>query len=196
MRLLSSGGVRRDMHELQFEPVGVVEEHGVVTRQVTVRLRAALDLHLVGAQPLGALVDRAARRRLEGDVMQADAVAVVWAVAGRRRLPQAERAARGAEVVDRLAALALDLAEAVPPERAQQLAVERQAALDRGDDDVEMVEAARAHDACSRGSAVVRQFLSAPVADGARRHLRVDALLDQLLTELALRTPAQEQPGD
>jgi hypothetical protein len=43
--------------------------------------------------------------------------------------------------VNRLAALALDLARPVPAERAEQLAVERQAALDRGDDDVDVMQA-------------------------------------------------------
>jgi hypothetical protein len=45
--------------------------------------------------------------------------------------------------VDGLAALSLDLAQALPAERPQQPAVERQAALDRGDDDVEVMNARR-----------------------------------------------------
>jgi hypothetical protein len=74
-------------------------------------------------------------------VVQADAVAVLLALARGRRLAQAERAARAAEVVDRLAALALDLGRPVPPQRAEQLAVEGQAALDRGNDDVDVMQA-------------------------------------------------------
>jgi hypothetical protein len=141
MELLSSGGVRRDMHELELEPVGVVEEHGVVTGLVPVGPGAALDLGVLGAQPVGPLVDGRPRDGLERDVVEADAVAVDRSAVFRRRLAQAERAPRTCQVVDRLAALALDLAQPVPAERPQQLAVEGQAALDRGDDDVEMVDA-------------------------------------------------------
>ena len=65
------------MHELELEPVGVVEEHGVVPGLVPVGLRAALDLGVVRAQPLGPLVDGRPRGDLERDVVQADAVAVV-----------------------------------------------------------------------------------------------------------------------
>ena len=75
--------------------------------------------------------------------MQADPVAVEPAEA--LRLAEPDRAARPAEVPDRLAALALDLRDAVVAERAEQVAVERQAALDRGDDEVDVVDARRAH---------------------------------------------------
>jgi hypothetical protein len=139
--LLSSGGVRRNVHELELEPVRVVEEDRVVAGLVPVGLRAALDLGAVVAKPLGALVDGGPRGDLERDVMEADPVAIVLLVARRGRLAQAERAARAIEVVDRLAALAFDLARAVPAERAEQLAVERQAALDRGDDNVDVMQA-------------------------------------------------------
>ena len=97
------------------------------------------------AQPVGALVDRAARRRLEREVVEADAVAVERLLRRRLRLPQAERAARAREVPDRLAALALDLADAVPAERLEQLPVEGQAAEDRADDEVDVVKAGGAH---------------------------------------------------
>jgi hypothetical protein len=129
------------MDELELEPVGVVEEHRVVPGLVPVGPGAALDLGVVGAEPVRALVDGSARDDLERDVVEADAVAVDLAAVSRRRLAQAERAARAREVVDGLAALALDLAQALPPERPQQPAVEGQAALDRGDDDVEVVDA-------------------------------------------------------
>ena len=129
------------MHELELEPVGVVEEHRVVPRLVPVGPGAALDLGVVGAQPVGPLVDGRARDGLERDVVEADPVAVDLAAVLGRRLAQAEGAPRTCQVVDRLATLALDLAQPVPAERPQQLAVEGQAALDRGDDDVEVVDA-------------------------------------------------------
>src|SRR6185437_12810231 len=47
------------------------------------------------------------------------------------RLPQADCDGGAAEVPDRLAALALDLRDPVVAERREQLAVERQAALER-----------------------------------------------------------------
>ena len=124
------------MHELQFEPVGVVEEHGVVPKLVPVRLRTTLDLGVVRPQPLGPFVYGRAGADLEGDVVDADAVAVVGAFGGRKRFAQAERGSRPGQVVDRLAALTLDLAVPVPAERAEELTVEGQAALDRGDDEV------------------------------------------------------------
>jgi hypothetical protein len=74
--------------------------------------------------------------------MEAHAIAVVRAF--RRRLAQPERAPGPVEVVDRLASLPLDLTVAVPAQRPQQIAVERQAALDRGDDDVDVVKTCRA----------------------------------------------------
>ena len=49
------------------------------------------------------------------------------------------------QVPDRFAALALDLADPVPAERAEQLAVEGQAALDGGDDQVDVMDAAEPH---------------------------------------------------
>src|SRR4051794_41362971 len=78
-------------------------------------------------------------------MVQADAVTVVRAIARALRLAQAERAAAAREVPDRLAALALDLADAVEAERREQLAVERQAALDRRDDEVDVVQGAAVH---------------------------------------------------
>jgi hypothetical protein len=69
------------MHELQFEPVGVVEKYGVVAELVAVCLRTTLDLGLVRPQPLGPFVDGRPGADLEGDVVQADAVAVVGAFA-------------------------------------------------------------------------------------------------------------------
>ena len=75
--------------------------------------------------------------------MQADPVAVGRSLA--LRLAEADRAAGAAEVPDRLASLALDLADPRVAERPEQLAVERQAPLDRGDDQVDVMDAARAH---------------------------------------------------
>src|SRR5439155_3795835 len=143
--LLSSGRLARDVCDLELDSVGVVEEHRVIPRHVRVFLRPALDLGAVRAQPLGPLCDRGARRRREAEVVEAQLVAVVLAARRLRRLAQADGPARPAEVVDRLAALALDLADPVEAERAEQLAVEGQAALDRGDDEVDVADLARAH---------------------------------------------------
>src|SRR5436309_878517 len=56
--------------------------------------------------------------------MQAHAVAVVRLVALGLRLAEADRAARAPEVPDRLAALAFYLADAVPAERAEEVALD------------------------------------------------------------------------
>jgi hypothetical protein len=77
------------MHELELEPVGVVEEHRVVPGLVPVGPRAAFDLGVLGAEPVRPLVDGSARDDLERDVVQADAVAVDFAALFRRRLAQA-----------------------------------------------------------------------------------------------------------
>ena len=95
-----------------------------------------------------ALVDDRARDSLESQMVQSDPVAVDPAVTLIRLclcLAQPDRAARAGEVPDRLASLALDLPDPVIAERRQQLAVERQAALDRRDDQVDVMDAARAH---------------------------------------------------
>ena len=128
------------MDDLQLYAVGVIEKHRVVARQVRVLLRAALDLGAAGAQPFGALVDDEPRRRLERQVMQSDPVAVVL-LRMRLRLAQSDRAARAGQVPDRLSALALDLADAEPAERLEEVTVEGQAAQDRGDDEIDVVDA-------------------------------------------------------
>src|SRR5205823_15096482 len=76
---------------------------------------------------------------------QPDAVAVVRPLGRRLRLAQPDRAARAREVPDRLAALAFDLADAMPAERLEQRSVERQAAQNRGNDDVYVMNARGAH---------------------------------------------------
>jgi hypothetical protein len=78
-----------------------------------------------------------------GDVVEAEAVAVD--LAGHSGLAQAERCAGAAEVPDRLPALADHLAGPRVAERLEQLAVEGEAALERRDDQVDVVDAARAH---------------------------------------------------
>src|SRR6266511_4824377 len=77
--------------------------------------------------------------------MQTDGVPVVRLGPPRLRFAQADRRTGAPEVVDRLTTLALDLADAVEAERREQVAVERQAALDRRDDQVDVVNAGRAH---------------------------------------------------
>ena len=128
------------MDDLELYAVGIVEEHRVVPWHVRVLLRPALDLGTPFAQPLGALVDCEPRRRLEREVVKPDAVPVVL-LRGRLRLAQPDRAYGAGQVPDRLAALALDLADAVPAKRLEQLAVEGQAAQDRGDDEIDVVDA-------------------------------------------------------
>ena len=70
--VLLSGGPVGHVDDLELEPVGVVEEHGVVAGRVAVLLRLALELGADRAQPLGALVDVGARERLEAEVVEAD----------------------------------------------------------------------------------------------------------------------------
>src|SRR4051812_1725020 len=128
------------MEDLELQAVGVVEEHRVVPRRVGVFLRLALEQRPVVPQPLRALVDDGPRERLEREMMEADRVAVVGGGLALR-LPQPDRRLRAADVPDRLAALPLNFAQAMPAERAQQLAIEREAALDRGDDEVDVMNA-------------------------------------------------------
>src|SRR4029450_4097744 len=106
---------------------------------------SALDLGALCTEPLGPLVHGRSGHGLEGDVVEPDLVAVERLVPLAPRLAHPERAARAPEVPDRLALLALHLAHPVPPERAEQVAVERQAALDRGSDDIDVVEARGPH---------------------------------------------------
>jgi hypothetical protein len=88
---------------------------------------------------------RSSTSKREGDVVDADPVPVERAVGLALRLPEPQRATRPGDVPDRLAALALDLADAVPAERLQQLAIEGQAAQYRADDEVDVVKAGGAH---------------------------------------------------
>src|SRR5438876_4837548 len=105
MLLLSSGRTqRRHVDDLEFETVRVVEEHRVIPGDVRVLLRFALELDVVGAQPVRTLVHIRARRRLEGEVMQPHPVTVKWSVSGLS-LPQTDGRPRAADVPDRLAAL-------------------------------------------------------------------------------------------
>src|SRR5262245_5426218 len=143
--MLLSGCVSWNVDDLELEPVRVVEEHRVIPERVGVFLRSALDLCAGVAEPVGPLVDGGARRRLDRDVMKSDRVTVVRGARGRLRLAQADRRRRPPEVVDRLAALALDLADPVVAERREQVAVERQAALDRRDDEVDVMYAGGGH---------------------------------------------------
>src|SRR5712691_4939522 len=130
MSLLSSG-VSRNVDDLQLDAVGIVEEHGVVVQLVGVLVRPALDLGAVLAQPFRTLVDSRARDRVDRDVMQPDLVAVDRARAPGLRLAQTDRRRWAPQVVDRLSAFALHLADSGVAERTEQVAVEGQAALDR-----------------------------------------------------------------
>jgi hypothetical protein len=132
------------VQQLELDPVRVVEEDGVVAGGVVVLLRPALDLEAAFAQPASPLVHDVPRADVEAQVMEADRVAVVRSrVRIRLLLTKAERRDAGPldrEVPDRLAALASDLPEAGPADRAEQLTVERQAALDRADDEIDVAE--------------------------------------------------------
>src|SRR5919197_848248 len=126
--------------------------------------------------------------------MEADRVAVVRR-ALRLRLPQTDSRAGPAEVPDRLAPLALDLADPVVAERRKELAVEGQAALDRRDDQVDVVDAGRAHGTGSASrSARPGELLRAAVAHRALHGARVEPALEQLLPQLAFARQAQEEP--
>jgi hypothetical protein len=87
-------------------------------------------------------IDYPARGRLEGDVVNADGIAIVGTF--HRRLAQAQgdrplwRLAP--EVEDRLSALADDLRDARPAQGGEQLAVEDEAPLEIPDDEVDVVE--------------------------------------------------------
>src|SRR5688572_21775612 len=72
-------------------------------------------------------------------MVQADGIPVV--LSGRLRFADPKRDADpvAVEVPDRLAAFAHELRRVPIPERLEQLPVERQAAVDRGDDDVDVV---------------------------------------------------------
>src|SRR5439155_13389188 len=78
---LLSGSQAWHVDDFELDAVRVVEEHCVVPRAVPVFLRMALDLGSALGEPGRALVDEPARPRLEGDVVDPDAVAVVVAVA-------------------------------------------------------------------------------------------------------------------
>jgi hypothetical protein len=105
--------------------------------------------------------------------VQPDRVAVVGPV--RRSLGLAQRDRRAdalsVEVPDRLAAFADDLVQLRVAERCEQLAVERQAQLERRDDEIEMVESApdQAASLRSRGAerdAAAARDPAAPLACG------------------------------
>src|SRR5258708_19032091 len=140
--LLLSGRGGRDGEDLQLDSIRVVEDALVIPRHVRAVLRLALELGAGLAQPLGALVDDRARCDLEREMVQTRRVAVD--APRRLRLAQTDRRLAPAQIPDRLAALAFDLADPVPAERAEQLAIKRQAALDRGNDQVDVMDAAGA----------------------------------------------------
>jgi hypothetical protein len=121
-----------------------VEEAGVVAGDVRPLLRLVLDREPLRARPREPLVDARPRLGLEREVVQPDRVPVVRSRRRRLRLSQRQRRADtlSVEIDDALAALAEDVRGVGVAERSQKLLVERQAALERGDDEVEVVEAA------------------------------------------------------
>src|SRR5215207_3341430 len=107
------------MDNLELDPVGVEEEGRVVARRVVALPGLAVDLDALLLGPGEGPVDRAAIGRFEGEVMQADRIAIDRLVALALSLAQAERAVEvgAAEVADRLPALALLLDGGDPPQR-------------------------------------------------------------------------------
>jgi hypothetical protein len=124
-----------------------VEEGRVVASHVRPHPRLVLDLNSLLDGPPVALVDGLLRRRFERGMVKPDRVAVVRAFALGLRLanPQRRSDSLAVEVPDRLAALAFHVIGLQVPERSQQLPIEGQAALERGHDDVDVVEAHAAH---------------------------------------------------
>jgi hypothetical protein len=146
----SSGGIvvmsllSWDVDDLELDPVRIVKETGVVAADIRPLLGIILDLEALRSRPAEPLVDDVAGRRLEREVVQPHGVPVVWLTRRRLRLPKAERSpdALAVEIEDRLPALAYDLVDLDEAERREQFLVERQTALERRDDEVEMVDTA------------------------------------------------------
>src|SRR4051794_8508732 len=180
MLLLSSGRYEAwNMDDLQLETVRVIEEHGVVAGEVRVLLRLALELDGLRPHPLGPLVDLRPRVGLEREVVQADAVAIELHVV-HLRLAQSDRRARAGQVPDRLASLTFDLRDTVEPERPEELGVEGHAALDRRDDEVDVMDAGRAQlrsGSSARVGAILlytpKELLQRHVLEGAQHQVRV-----------------------
>jgi hypothetical protein len=149
--------------DLELDPVGIVEEAGVVARHVMPLLRLVLDLESLRPRPREPLVYDLARLGLEREVMESDRVTVVGARRRRLCLAQRERRADALaiEVPDGLAALADDLVGLDVAERREQLAVERQAPFERRDDEIEMVESASSQAASLRSCRAQRDAAAA-----------------------------------
>jgi hypothetical protein len=123
-----TGLLARSVHDLQLDAVGVIEEERVVTRHVVVLPRRRLDRDALLPCPRVALVDDVACRSLESDVVDADAVAVVFAA--DPRLAHADRRSSARQVGHGLATLADDVSDARIPEWFEELTVERKAPLE------------------------------------------------------------------
>ena len=76
-------------------------------------------------------------------MVEADLIPVVLTL--RLRLTEPDRAPLPPEVPNGLPALALHLGHPVPAERAEEITVKREAALDRRYDQVDVVNSTRAH---------------------------------------------------
>jgi len=91
------------------------------------------------------------------EVVEADLVAVVFPL--RLRLAEADRRSGAPEVPNGLVAFPLHLAHPVPSERPEEIPVEGEAALDRRDDQIDVVNTVRAHVKPARDSARRRKLL-------------------------------------
>src|SRR5438067_4222096 len=80
------GRLAWDVQDLELQPVGVEEEHRVVAGEVEVLLRLALELGADAGEPFRPVVDGPARERLECEVVEPDAVAIVRTFRLRLRL--------------------------------------------------------------------------------------------------------------
>ena len=144
--LLSSGRKAGNVDDLQLDAVGIVEEHRVVPRQVRVLLRAALDLGALRAQPVGPLVDdaRASRPRARGGGGRRGSgrTAVRSSLCASRR-PSEQPAPERYQIVSPRSPSTSPIR--CKPSGAEQVAVEGQAALDRGDDEVDVMQGGAVH---------------------------------------------------
>jgi len=120
-----------------------VQEDGVVAGRVVVLARGVLDLSGLLAQPSGAFVDERLAAGREGDVVDPDAIAVIWrGVSAGLALAQTQRSATAvaAEIDDPLAALAGDLSDMDVTQGLEQATVEDEASLKRSDHKVQVID--------------------------------------------------------
>src|SRR5205809_601545 len=129
-------GPGRLVDDLEFDPVGVVEERGVIALDIVWELlRRAFDLDALLENPLPAPIDGIARRCLERDVVNAYGIPVIrHGVRIGLLLSQPEPRVRSLQIPDLLAALSFEFKYATPAQTSEKTGIERFAPLDIGDD--------------------------------------------------------------